>query len=59
MRVQFLTNAMQWKAGDIVDLPDTQANWLVNVGKATFEIVEPEPEPAPKPKRASRSRSKK
>jgi len=59
-----LVDVTRWKAGEVVDVSENDATWLVNVGKATTNFVdpvpipEPEPEPVPAPKPARKPRAK-
>ena len=43
MRIQFLKSAMTWQAGDIAEVSEADGQWLVNVGKATTNVVETAP----------------
>lgn len=45
MRIQFLKRAMTWQLGEIAEVDDATGQWLVNVGKATTDVVEPVPAP--------------
>ena len=59
MRIQFLKSAMTWQAGDIAEVSEVDGQWLVNIGKATtnvvetaplvFPVAEPAVEPEPEP----------
>lgn len=49
MQVQITKPVAGWKPGDIVDLPAHDAKWLINLGKATADVIIVEPAPAPEP----------